>query len=254
MDLFNVEGKFAIVIGCGSIGTAISAGLARGGAELIICDISTKNAERALSAVRQAGAKAHVHIVDINTLTAVKDLFVSAKQIFPRLDILVNAAGINKGAPALEMQEPVWNEVMNHFINSVFWCCREAAEWMISGGEGGKILNVASMSGVVCTGDNGSPYAAAKAAVIHLTRYLACEWVKKGVYVNAISPGMVYSDLTSIYFDGNPGMVAATEGKIPLGRIGNPGDMVGPALFLLSGASDYVVGQNLLVDGGYTLW
>ena len=248
MDRFDVKGKNALVIGAGGIGGAIAQALAEGGACVLLADISQENMDK----VAKAGGLVKTRVTNINSRAEVEALFAWAKGEVANLDMLVNAAGINKGAPAVEMEEGDWDEVLGHFLNSVFWCCQQAARWMLPR-KHGKILNIASMSGVVCTGDTGSSYAAAKAAVIQLTSYLACEWIKEGVYVNAISPGNVKTALTDGYFAMVPGLLESLEGQTPIGRIAQPEDMVGPALFLLSKASDYVVGQNLLVDGGYTL-
>ena len=190
-------------------------------------------------------------MADINTKAAVEQLFADVMKHTDRMDILINAAGIGAFSSAIDMTEEIWDSVINHFLNSVFWCCREAGKIMIPQG-GGKIVNLCSMSGVVVTGDAGSSYAAAKAGLIQLTKSLSTEWIGHGIYVNGISPGMVRTALTAPMFDDNPQAVADMNAQIPLGRIAQPIDMVGPAIFFASSASDYVIGQNLLVDGGYT--
>lgn len=252
MSLFEMKGKNALVIGCGGIGSAIAQGLAKEGVNLVLSDISEENLDKASNVCRAEGVQAATIAVNIDTKASCEDIFAFAKTKFQTLDMLVNSAGISKGAPAMDMPEGDWNDVMNHFVNAVFWCCQQAARWMAQTG-GGKILNIASMSGVVCTGTTGSPYAAAKAAVIHMSKYLAYEWIKNGINVNALSPGNVDTALTVPFLKADPAILEAVEAQTPIGRIAQPEDMVGPALFLLSPASNYVVGHNLLVDGGYTL-
>ncbi|MDR1899002.1 MAG: SDR family oxidoreductase [Treponema sp.] len=247
--LFDLSGKKALVIGAGGIGGAIARGIAGAGADLVMADISPENlaaAEREIPGSRGV-------TVDINRRENIRELFQTVLEISGTLDILVNAAGIGRMAPAIDITEEDWNAVVNHFLSGVFWSSQEAARIMLPQKKG-KILNIASMSGVVVTGGSGSAYAAAKAGLIQLTKALATEWIGDGVYVNALSPGMVRTALTAGMFDNNEEAVRKTSANIPLGRIARPEDMIGPALFLLSKASDYVVGQNLLVDGGYTAW
>ncbi len=251
MDMFDLSGKRALVIGAGGIGGAIAKGLADKGARVIVADISEENAKAAAEAVAAGDRKPECFVVDIDKREAIADLFSKVMQTFETLDILVNSAGIGAFSPALDMTEEIWNDVINHFLTSVFWCCQEAGKRMKEQ-KYGKIVNISSMSGIVVTGDAGSSYAAAKAGLIHLTKALATEWVKYGIFVNSISPGMVRTNLTAGMFDDNPEAVEAMNQLIPLGRIAQPVDMVGPALFLASPASDYVIGQNLVVDGGYS--
>jgi NAD(P)-dependent dehydrogenase (short-subunit alcohol dehydrogenase family) len=154
-------------------------------------------------------------------------------------------------APAIETTEEQWRAVLSGFLDNVFWSNQQAAKIMLPRRRG-KIVNLASMSGVIVTGNRGASYAAAKAGVIQLSRALAMEWIAEGVYVNSISPGTVETALTANFL-GIPELKREIEGAIPLGRVAQPEDIAGPALFLLSKASDYVVGQNLVVDGGYTV-
>ncbi|MEG1525097.1 MAG: SDR family oxidoreductase [Clostridia bacterium] len=251
MNMFDLTGKNAFVIGAGGIGSAIAKGLAEQGARVLVSDVSEKNAKAVVEAIKVIGGTASYLVADINSKAAVETLFAKVKTEFDTLDILVNSAGIGAFSSAVDMTEEIWNSVINHFLSSVFWCCREAGKIMIPQRHG-KIVNLCSMSGVVVTGDSGSSYAAAKAGLIQLTKALATEWIPYGVYVNGISPGMVRTALTAGMFDNNPQAVTEMNALIPLGRIAQPIDMVGPAIFLASAASDYVIGQNLLVDGGYT--
>lgn len=256
MNLFDLTGKNAFVIGAGGIGSAIAKGLAWQGARIVVADINEKNAAKVASEIRAEGGKCDVLVADISTKADVEAMFARVDGYFDRLDILINAAGIGAYASAFDMTEDIWRAVLGHFLDSVFWCCREGGLRMAKTG-GGKIVNICSMSGTTVTqsesGSTGSPYAAAKAGLIQLTKALAVEWIGKGIFVNGISPGMVRTALTAGMFDNNPKAVADMNALIPLGRIAQPIDIVGPAIFLSSAASDYVIGQNLLVDGGYTL-
>lgn len=255
MNLFDLKGKNAFVIGAGGIGTAIAQGLSWQGANVVVADVSEKNAKNAVAKIAADGGKADYIVADITTKSDIEAMFAEMDKKIDRLDILVNSAGIGAFSSALDMTEEIWNTVINHFLNSVFWCCQQGGRRMVKNGYG-KIINLASMSGMIATGDAGSVYAAAKAGVIQLTKNLGCEWIPSGVNVNAISPGMVRTALTDPMFDpamgGDPAMVEVFDAQIPLGRMAQPIDMVGPALFLASSASDYLVGQNIVADGGQT--
>ncbi len=252
MKLFDITGKNAFVIGAGGIGSSIARGLAWEGARVVIADISKENVEKTASAIRADGGVCDVIVTDITKKSDVESMFLALDRIYDKLDILINAAGIGAYSSAFDMTEEIWNAIMGHFLDSVFWCCREGGLRMKKTG-GGKIVNICSMSGEVVVGNTASAYGAAKAGLIHLTRSLAAEWIPERIFVNAISPGMVRTPLTAGMFDDNPDAVAEMNALIPLGRIAQPIDITGPALFLSSPASDYVVGQNLTVDGGYTL-
>ncbi len=252
MNLFDLTGKNAFVIGSGGIGAAIAEGLAWQGANVVVADISEKNARSAAQRVTAAGTKADYIVADITKKADIEAMFAEMDRKIDRLDILVNSAGIGSFSSALDMTEEVWNTVVNHFLNSAFWCCQQGAKRMVPNGHG-KIINICSMSGMVVTGDVGSSYAAAKAGLIQVTKSLGCEWIRYGINVNGISPGMVRTALTDPMFDGNPEAVAEYDALIPLGRMAQPIDMVGAALFLAAPASDYIVGQNIVADGGYTL-
>lgn len=255
MNLFDLTGKNAFVIGAGGIGSAIAKGLAWQGARVVIADIDQKNAAKVTEEIRKEGGTCDYIVSDITEKSAIEKMFMQVDSYYKKLDILINAAGIGTYSSAFNMTEEIWHKVLGHFLDSVFWCCREGGLRMAKTG-GGKIVNVCSMSGVAVVevnGDTGCAYATAKAGLIHLTKALSVEWIDKGIYVNGISPGMVRTALTSGMFDNKPDAVAAMDALIPLGRIAQPIDMVGPAIFLTSAASDYVIGQNLLVDGGYTL-
>lgn len=252
MDLFDLSHKNALVIGSGGIGGAIAKGLAGQGASVLIADIRQENLDGTLEEMKRDGLTARTALADIDKKGEIPALFETVAREFETLDILVNSAGIGAFSSALDMTGDVWYRVLDHFLSNVFWCCQAGGRIMIPQ-KSGKIINVCSMSGMVVTGDLGSSYGAAKAGLIQLTRALASEWVRHGVHVNAISPGMVRTDLTAPMFEDNPQAVEEMNALIPMGRMAQPIDMVGPALFLASAASDYVIGQNIVADGGYTL-
>lgn len=250
-NLFDLTGERALILGAGGIGGAIAKAAAEQGAEVAIADISQENLDRLKAEIESAGGTAHTIQTNIRGREDVVKLYEEVQRVLPNITLSVNSIGLNEQAPAVDTTEEQWNKVIDGFLNNVFWSNQQAAKIMIPQGKG-KILNLASMSGVIVTGDQGSSYAAVKAAVIHLTKALAVEWIKNGVYVNAISPATVETPLTKEFLE-LPGVAESLAKDVPLGRIAKPEDMVGAAIFLLSHASDYVVGQNIIVDGGYTL-
>ena len=251
MGYFDLTGERALIIGSGGIGGAIAGGAAAAGAEIVLADASAENLERARAAVEKAGGRAHVIQQEIRSRDDIVTLYERVDKALPDITLSVNAVGLSVMAPAIETTEDQWHTVLSGFLDNVFWSNQQAAKIMLPRRRG-KIVNLASMSGVIVTGNRGASYAAAKAGVIQLSRALAMEWIAEGIYVNSISPGTVQTALTAGFL-GNPDLKREIEGDIPLGRVAQPEDIVGPALFLLSKASDYVVGQNLIVDGGYTV-
>jgi NAD(P)-dependent dehydrogenase (short-subunit alcohol dehydrogenase family) len=251
MSYFDLTGERLLILGSGGIGGAIAGGAAAAGAELVLADASAESLERARAAVEKAGGKAQVIQQEIRSRDDIVTLYERVNKALPNITLSVNAIGLSVMASAIETTEEEWRAVLSGFLDNVFWSNQQAAKIMVPRHKG-KIVNLASMSGIIVTGNRGASYAAAKAGVIHLTRALAMEWIADGVYVNSISPGTVQTALTAGFL-GNPEIKKEIEGGIPLGRVAQPDDIVGPALFLLSRASDYVVGQNLIVDGGYTV-
>jgi len=251
MELFRLDGERALVLGTGGIGGAIAKGIAQAGAEVVIADVSEENLTRAQRAIESAGGTVHRIRVNIRGKADVEALYQKVNELLPNITLSVNAIGLNRMAHAVDTTEEDWRAVLDGFLSNLFWSNQQAAKIMLPQ-KRGKIVNLASMSGVIVTGDMGASYAAAKAGVIQLTKALAAEWIAGGVYVNAISPGNVETALTAAFLSDEAARRSVSQ-SIPLGRVAQPEDIVGPALFLLSKASDYVVGQNLLVDGGYTI-
>jgi NAD(P)-dependent dehydrogenase (short-subunit alcohol dehydrogenase family) len=251
MSYFDLTGERALIVGSGGIGGAIAEGAAASGAEIVLADANAENLEKARAAVEKAGGRAHVIRQEIRSRNDIVALYERVNKTLPDITLSVNAVGLSVMAPAIETTEEEWRTVLSGFLDNVFWSNQQAAKIMLPRRRG-KIVNLASMSGIVVTGNRGASYAAAKAGVIQLSRALAMEWIAEGVYVNSISPGTVRTALTEGFL-GVPELKREIEEAIPLGRVARPDDIVGPALFLLSKASDYVVGQNLVVDGGYTV-
>ena len=254
MNLFSLEGEIALVTGGGSgIGQSIAIGLARAGADVAIFDMPTSpGVADTVAAIEAAGRRA---FVTAGTVTEAADIASAVERIeaeFGALSIAVNSAGIANAAPAEDLPLAQWQRMIDVNLTGVFLSCQAEGRAMLKRGRG-AIVNIASMSGsIVNRGLTQAHYNASKAGVVHLSKSLAMEWVEKGIRVNVISPGYTLTPM-------NLRPEVAEQRKIferetPMQRMAVPDEMVGPAVFLLSRASSFVTGVDLLVDGGFECW
>jgi len=249
--LFDLTGKVALVAGAGGLGTAMAEALAGAGADVVCGDANPQNAAAAADRAGKLGRRSAALTFDIMQRASIEKLVDDALAQMGRLDILVNSVGIARMGPAVDLSPEDWNAVITAFLSGVFWTCQLVARKAMIPQKYGKIINIASMSGMVVTGNRGSSYAAAKAGVIQLSKALATEWAEYGLRVNSISPGYMRTALTEGMLK-NPEIYANIVQSVPLHRVGEPRDLAGAAVFLASDASDYVTGHNLVIDGGYT--
>ena len=252
---FKLQDKVAIVTGASQgIGRAIALGLAQAGAHLVLAKHPEGRQEEIANVKREIealGRKALIVVTDISDVAQVRSLMDQTVQAFGRIDILVNNASWTGTGPALDVTEKEYDKTMAASVKSVFFACQAAAKVMIPQG-GGKIINIGSNFGVVAF-KGRAVYAAAKAAVHHLSRALSLEWAKDGVIVNVVAPCITETDSRKIILE-RPGYKEwATTQMLPAGRWNQPDDLVGAVLFLSSHLSDMVVGHVLMVDGGWTL-
>lgn len=245
---FDLSGKTAVVTGAGrGLGQAIAVGLAEAGANIVLVTNRT-SAEGTKSKVEALGRKARIVQVDVADRSKLPSIMDETIDSFGGLDILVNNAGIIRRTPAAQHAYSDWQEVLDVNLNSVFVLCQLAGELMIEQGHG-KIINIASMLSFQ-GGINVPGYTASKHAVAGLTKALANEWASKGVQVNAIAPGYMTTDNTEALRN-DPARSRQILERIPAGRWGTDEDMIGPAIFLASDASNYMNGHVLCVDGGW---
>ncbi|MHA7964445.1 2-dehydro-3-deoxy-D-gluconate 5-dehydrogenase KduD [Paenibacillus sp. CAU 1782] len=248
MGLFDLTGKKAIVTGAGrGLGEAFAIGLAQAGADVALVTNRTP-ADETAEKIRGLGRKAITIQADVGDRSTLPGIVERTVEELGGLDILVNNAGIIRRTPADEHTFEDWQEVMDVNLNSVFVLCQLAGRHMIAQGSG-KIINVASMlsyqGGITVPG-----YTSSKHAVAGLTKALANEWASKGIQVNAIAPGYMSTDNTEALRDDPVRSVQILQ-RIPAARWGTADDLVGPAIFLSSAASDYMNGHILAVDGGW---
>jgi NAD(P)-dependent dehydrogenase (short-subunit alcohol dehydrogenase family) len=254
--LFDVSGRSALITGAtGALGSAAARALAANGAKLTL----TAGGEGALE---QLGAELKDEGADVELVARRPDsqedaeaMAQAAVKAHGRIDLLVTAAGLNKVAMIEEQSPEDWQQVMDANVRGTWLACRAVGARMLEQGEGGKVVLVSSTRGKLGHPAGYSAYCTSKSAVDGLTKTLACEWGSKGITVNAIAPTVFRSDLTAwMYEEEGRGkdVREAMLARIPLGRLGEPDDFVGPLLFLLSPASSFVTGQIVYVDGGYT--
>jgi NAD(P)-dependent dehydrogenase (short-subunit alcohol dehydrogenase family) len=255
MRLFSLEGSVALVTGAGSgIGQAIAAGLAEAGADVALFDLARQADGLAATSemVERHGRRALIVSGDV---TAEDDLAAAVaateSQLGP-MTVAVNAAGIAGAIPAETMPRAVWEQIIAVNMTGVFLSCQAEARVMLPRRHG-AIVNIASMSGsVVNRGLTQAHYNSSKAGVMHLSKSLAMEWVDRGLRVNSLSPGYTLSPMNRRPEVAEQLVQFASE--TPMARIATVEEMVGPTIFLLSPASSFVTGHDLVVDGGFTAW
>jgi NAD(P)-dependent dehydrogenase (short-subunit alcohol dehydrogenase family) len=251
MPSFSLEGKVAIVTGGKrGIGRAIALVFAEAGADVVICGRTIQDGELmdVAEEIRKFGRRSLAVQTDITRKTDVDSLVQRTMDEFGRIDILINNAGVYMRAPILALQEDDWDRVMNTDLKGYFFCCQEVGKRMVDR-KSGNIINIATTSAWEAAKEVGA-YCIAKVGVVMLTRVLALELASSNVRVNAIAPFWVRTKMSEPW-TGDPEVLKQVEAETPLGRIGEPNDIVGAALFLASGASNYITGQTIIVDGGW---
>ena len=249
--LFNLEGKTAIITG-GSrgLGKAMAQALSESGAKVAIISRTESELEKTAAEINNAGGICRYKAIDILDRTKFQEFVDELYHSNGSIDILINAAGINKRYPFLEFPESEWDQVLNTNLKSVYQVTQIVIPYMLKN-DYGKIINIASLSSEIGL-PNMAAYVASKGAISQLTKALAVEFAESGINVNAIGPGYFKTDLT-IPLLKDKEKVAWMKSRIPLKRIGEPEDLKGAAVFLASNASDYITGQTINVDGGWLI-
>lgn len=249
LDSFRLEGKVALVTGVArGLGQACALALAEAGADIAglgISDVTTTRAAVTALGRRFTSSECDLGKASVADLDSIVAAVVAQ---MGRLDILVNNAGIIRRAPALEVKEQDWDDVMQVNLKALFFLSQAAARVMLKQG-GGKIINIASLLSFQ-GGINVPAYTASKSGVAGMTWALANEWAKHNINVNAIAPGYMVTDNTTA-LRADPVRSQAILNRIPAGRWGTPNDMQGAIVFLASAASNYVHGAIVPVDGGW---
>lgn len=252
---FDFSGKTVIVTGAErGIGLEIASGFAEAGANIVIAGIMESEFDKAAERIRGCGAECLCVPTDVSDEASVKNMVKTVVEHFGRIDVLVNNAGINKLQPAESMELAVWQKIIGVNLTGTFLVSREVGAVMLGQG-GGNIVNVASMSGLIVNPlpQTQCAYNSSKAGVIMLTKCMANEWAQRGIRVNAIAPGFTRTPLTARRLDTpNDPAVKKWIGGTPMGRVADPKEMVGLALYYASDFSGFTTGTCIPVDGGYT--
>ncbi|HEY1461695.1 MAG TPA: SDR family oxidoreductase [Casimicrobiaceae bacterium] len=251
-ELFDLGGQVALVSG-GSrgIGLQMTEALAEMGARVVLTARKQDELDAARAKLEASGAEVMTHACDLSDRASIPALVAAILARWQRIDVLVNNAGTNWGAPAEDYPDAGWRKVMDLNIDAQFFLSREVAKRSMIPRRGGKIINIASIAGIV-----GNPpdwgmftvgYNTSKGALVQLTRTLAAEWGRHNINVNAICPGFFRSKMTDVTLDRIGDKVIALT---PLARLGGEDDLKGSVVFLASEASRHITGQTLAVDGG----
>jgi NAD(P)-dependent dehydrogenase (short-subunit alcohol dehydrogenase family) len=252
VSLFDLTGKTAFVTGASrGIGRAIAVALAGAGADVALVARTAEGLADTADAVTAVGRKAFVIPADVTEQRAVADAVAAAIDQLGHVDIVINnAGGSNFMVPFRDLRLAGWDKLIQLNLNSAVYVCHAFAPHLLDRGSG-SVVNVASVAGVASS-PLISPYGAAKAGLISLTKTLAVEWAPDGVRVNALCPGWTATELNRNLWE-DPISGPATVATVPMKRWATAEEMAGPALFLASEASSYLTGQTIIVDGGQTI-
>ena len=249
LDSFKLDGKVAIVTGAArGLGQGMALALAQAGADIV--GITHASTSPELEAAVEAASRRYLNVqADLSSTEPVDRIVRSALEAFGRIDILVNNAGIIRRNDSVDFTEDDWDAVMNVNLKTAFFLCQAVARQFITQGQGGKIVNIASMLSFQ-GGIRVPSYTASKSGIKGLTMLMANEWAKHGIGVNAIAPGYMATDNTSA-LRADASRNAEILARIPAARWGEAQDLAGAVVFLSSSASNYVNGHTLAVDGGW---
>jgi NAD(P)-dependent dehydrogenase (short-subunit alcohol dehydrogenase family) len=247
--MFDLTGKVAIVTGGGGgLGRPISVALAQCGADVLVDDFDAEHLEATVREIEALGRKCVAFTADLTDAAAMKGMADKAVQEFGKIDILVNVAGTNARFDAEEMPAEEFERVLRVNVLGTFLACQAVGRVMIEQKQG-VIVNMSSVRGRVAPGMGGSAYATSKGGVDQLTRTLAAEWAKHGIRVNAIAPALIMTDMTREFLS-KPEVYSKMTAEIPMRRLGEPNELIGPAILLASDESSFMTGQIVYVDGG----
>jgi NAD(P)-dependent dehydrogenase (short-subunit alcohol dehydrogenase family) len=250
--LFDLTGKAAIVTGASTgLGVTFAESLSAAGAKVALAARRTEKLESVAERIRKQGGSAVAIACDVGKPDQVRAMVAQSWEQIGRVDILVNNAGLvaEAGSVPERITDEMFEQTIRVNLLGLWTCSREVAARMLAEGKGGSIINIASTAGIGACKDFPSAYQASKAAVIGLTKNLACSWADRSVRVNAIAPGWFPSEMTAGVL-ALPPFMDWIKKSCPMHRTGDPKELVGPLLFLASDASSYVTGQTLVVDGG----
>ena len=248
--LFGLSGKVAVVIGgTGELCGAMAEGLASAGAEVVLVGRNAAKAQARLDKITAAGGKAWFYSAEATSKADVQGLLAAVLERSGRADVVVNGAGINSATPFFDISEEEFERILRVNVKGVFLGCQVFGKYLVDRGEGGSIINLGSMSGIVPL-SRVITYSASKGAVHNLSLNLAREWAPHRVRVNVLVPGFFPAEQNRSVL--TPERVAAIMGHTPMKRFGEANELIGATLLLASDAAgSFITGEELIVDGGY---
>lgn len=250
-SIFDLTGRRIVVTGASKgLGRQLAVGLASFGARVACVARSEEGLKETQRRIEAAGGQATVHSADLTDPATITATINSIGEQYGGIDVLVNNAADDHDSPIEETSRETWQRVTDLNSRSVFLLCQAAAPYLKASSGYGKVINIASILGDVGIRDN-TAYVMSKHAVVGLTKALALEWARKGVQVNALCPGFLITDMTA-HVHADEAASRWVVKQTPLGRWGQVTDFVGAAAFLASRASDFMTGQAMYIDGGYT--
>jgi NAD(P)-dependent dehydrogenase (short-subunit alcohol dehydrogenase family) len=255
LPYFDLKGKVAIITGGATgIGRGIAEGLADAGASIVLCARRMEVLEQACKEINaRTGVKTYPHRLDITSTPEINTLMEDVVKEFGRIDILVNNAGVGGSEkPILKMTEEDWDNTVATDLRGIFVLSQAVAKTMVEKGEGGKVINVASIGAQIIF-PNMSAYCSSKGGVLQLTKVMALEWIRHNIQVNAILPGYFETPMNTHFFATDVGKKIIKK-NIPQNRLGQMDDMKGLAVYLASPASNFMTGSALVIDGGQVCW
>ncbi len=249
-SLFSLRGKVAVVIGgTGELCGAMGEGLAAAGAEVVLVGRNEEKAKPKLERIHAAGGKGYFVSAEASEKAALEQLLATVLQRSGQVDIVVNGAGVNSATPFLEIAEDEFDRIVRINMKGVFLGCQIFGKYLVARGQGGSIINLGSMSGVVPL-SRVFTYSATKAAVHNLSKNLAREWATQRVRVNTIVPGFFPAEQNRKIL--SPERVTSIMGHTPMKRFGEARELVGATLLLAGDAAgSFITGSEIIVDGGY---
>jgi glucose 1-dehydrogenase len=249
----RLDGRTAIVTGASSgIGRGIALKMAEEGAKVVVADLSPEpnlDGQSTHKKIQEDGEAIFVE-TDVSDEDSVRDMVFQAAERFGNIDILVNNAGVHHSAAVTDESEDGWHQVMDVNLKGTFLCSKHVLQHMEEEGVKGDIVNIGSIAGLVGYG-NSAAYCASKGGVVELTREMALDYGDQGINVNAVDPGVIKTSMTKDMREDEDTRQFIEQNTVTP-RLGNPEDIANAVLFLASGESDFILGENLVVDGGWT--
>ncbi len=257
LDRFRLDGKRLFITG-GSrgLGREMALAISEAGADVILVGRDQASLEKTAADVRCRGRAATTIVADMGVAAAAEQACRQALDELGPIDILINNVGGRRiDIPTTELPLDAWQSILDLNLTSTFLCTKLIGGAMVARGGPGRVINMASISGMIVNrGIGGRSYETSKAAVIQFTRATAADWAPMGVTVNAIAPGGFLTEPNQRWAGLNPDIIETFKSQIPVGDFGKPEDLGPLAVFLASDASRYMTGATLVIDGGYTLW